>query len=629
MGKRSREKREVRSETNTGGPASTPPSRATTAASPRPAIDGRRLLCFRLLVMFGGPLAVLLFLEVLLRLAGYGFSPAYFEPAADGTNLTTNPRFAWQFYSRETSTAPTPLLFPKVRPPGTKRVLVLGESAAAGTPDPAFSFSRMLEIMLRRQHPGARVEVINVAMRGINSHILLPIARECAALEPDLTILYAGNNELIGLHSPSPGEFNITPHLRLLRIGHTVKRTRTYQLLQAGLRGVLPAPANKRQDMEYLRTQRLAFDDPARTAVYENFSANLGDICDALQGSGAPLLLCSVAVNLRDFPPLGSLHRAGLSPEQLAAWEQSVKQGMEAAAAGRPADALKAFNTALAIDDHHAELHFRIARAQEASGDRAKAATHYRLARDWDALQFRTDSRLNTVTAQLATNLASRGVRFVDAETAFAGAATNGIPGGEHFHEHVHFTFAGDYQLARTLLPEVTTALQLGPAAGTIPTREDCARALAYTEIDDLNVNTAMAEQTSKPPFLDQIDHARRQVDAERRNKDRLTRTTAADIERAIGIYREAIAAAPDDWMLRYNFGNLLAQAGQHGPAAAEHERVVARLPGQRTFRLNYGHALLQSGRRVEALAQFRAILKEHPDFRPARDAIAVAERQR
>lgn len=591
----------------------------------------RRLLVFRLMVMVGGPLLILLVLEAALRLGGYGFSTSYFERAADGTNLTTNPRFAWQFYARETSTTPTPLLVPLAKPPGVRRVVVLGESAAAGTPDPAFSFSRMLELMLRRQHPGVRVEVVNTAMRGINSHILLPIARECAVLQADLAIVYAGNNEMIGLHSPTPGEFDMTGQLKLLRLGHAIKRARTYQLAQGVLRRFLPAAANRRQDMEYLRTQRLALDDPRRDAVHDNFAANLTDICGALESAGTPVLLCNVAVNLRDFPPLASLHRADLGAAEQAGWEQLVAKGAEAFAAGKAAEAAGHFRAALAIDDHHAELHFRLARALELAGELPQAREHYERARDWDALQFRADKRLNSVTAAVAANRSAHGVKFVDVASAFAGSSssTNGVPGAGLFHEHVHFTFDGDYQLARTLLPEVETALKLGAGAGAVPSRAECAQALAYTEIDDINVRTAMAEQTARPPFLDQLDHARRQAELEKTNRDRLARVTTPDMEKAVGNYREAIAAMPEDWMLRYNFGNLLGQLGQHAEAAAEYERVVARLPAQRVFRMNYGQALLQAGRRVEGVAQFEEVLKQFPDFRPAQDAIAAAARRR
>lgn len=52
-------------------------------------------------------------------------------------------------------------------------MFVLGESAAEGDPDPAFSFARILQVMLRERYPGVRIEVINVAFTAFNSHVKL------------------------------------------------------------------------------------------------------------------------------------------------------------------------------------------------------------------------------------------------------------------------------------------------------------------------------------------------------------------------------------------------------------------------------------------------------------------------
>src|ERR1043166_4001108 len=141
-----------------------------------------------------------------------------------------------------------------------------------------------------------------------------------------------GNNEMIGLHSPSPEEINFTPFLKLLRLGHAIKATRLSQLVQAAVRRLGTKPEHKIQDMEYLRRQRLAFDDPKRDAVYKNFQANLNDICDAIQRSGATTILATLAVNLHDFPPLASLHRHGLPPAQLVEWEKAFEEGVAAEA---------------------------------------------------------------------------------------------------------------------------------------------------------------------------------------------------------------------------------------------------------------------------------------------------------
>ncbi|HMJ92151.1 MAG TPA: hypothetical protein VK530_20180, partial [Candidatus Acidoferrum sp.] len=308
------------------------------------------------------PLLLLLLLEGVLRVFGVGYPTRFFIPAERGT-LTTNPKFAWQFYPRQSASAPTPVLLKKEKPAGVKRVFVFGESAAEGTPDPTFSFSRMLELMLEQQFPTNRVEIINAAVRGIDSHIIRQIAAECARLSPDLFIVYMGNNDMIGLHSPTPGEWNGLKRPALIRFEHAIKRTRIAQLFESGLRRSAAVPAKpRRQDMEFMRTQRLAFDDPARAVVYRNYRSNLESICKTAARAGAKTIVCSVGVNLHDLPPLQSMHRNDLSPAQLAEWSALYNAGSKAESNREFDAALKQFRAAALIDDHHADLLYRIAR---------------------------------------------------------------------------------------------------------------------------------------------------------------------------------------------------------------------------------------------------------------------------
>jgi predicted Zn-dependent protease len=174
----------------------------------------------------------------------------------------------------------------------------------------------------------------------------------------------------------------------------------------------------------------------------------------------------------------------------------------------------------------------------------------------------------------------------------------------------------------------VAKALGFTDADGPWLTREACARALAFTPVDDLNVRTAMVRQTARPPFLDQLDHSTRQAQAEQQVQQQLSRTTAADFEQAATVYRDAIARSPDDWMFRFNYANLLSQFNHPQEAVREYEWVAKRFPRQRAFRLAYGNALLQAGRPVEALAQFNGILETDPAFQPARDARDAARRR-
>ena len=91
-----------------------------------------------------------------------------------------------------------PILMDADKPPDTCRIFILGESAAQGDPEPAYGAGRYLEVLLRERFPGQRFEVVNVAVTAINSHVIVPIARECAQHQGDLWIVYMGNNEMVG-----------------------------------------------------------------------------------------------------------------------------------------------------------------------------------------------------------------------------------------------------------------------------------------------------------------------------------------------------------------------------------------------------------------------------------------------
>ena len=101
------------------------------------------------------------------------------------------------------------------KPAGTVRIFVLGGSAAQGIPDPSFSFGRILEVMLRERYPDVKFEVVNAAMTAINSHVALEIARDCAAHQPDLFVVYMGNNEVVGPYGPGTVFQQWSPSRRL------------------------------------------------------------------------------------------------------------------------------------------------------------------------------------------------------------------------------------------------------------------------------------------------------------------------------------------------------------------------------------------------------------------------------
>jgi tetratricopeptide (TPR) repeat protein len=504
------------------------------------------------------------------------------------------------------------------KPDGTLRIYVLGESAAMGTPDPSFSFGRILEVMLAEQYPTRRFEVVNAAMTAINSLVVRGIASDCAAHEPDLFVIYMGNNEVVGPYGPGTVFQQWSPNQALIRASLGVKSTRVGQWI-----GNVFGSQREREDsfthwrgMEMFIKQTVVADDPRLKEVHGKFGKNLSAICRMARHMDTPVVLSNVAVNLSSCPPFASEHRPGLSSTELAEWNALYKAGGGMEAARQWSETLEKFAAAARIDDRFAELQFRMGRCLLKMGRHAEAPEHFRLARDLDALRFRADSTINEIIRAEAAAGKSSGVYFVDAEAALAegNPEAKGICGGDVFYEHVHFTFDGNYLLARAVLEQVRAALpELAalPPQGEVPSRQRCAEALALTSWDEHQLAAEMVAMTSKAPFTNQWNHDGFKAALVGQRDSLATLASQPEAKAAAWrTYEAAIARSPDDWSLRRHFGRMALEWGR--PAVAvEHLRVaVASLPREGPLHLNLGNALAAIGESSEAISHFTTALE-------------------
>ncbi len=138
--------------------------------------------------------------ELALRLTGYGYPAKYFLSAKmQGRDyFLTNEKFGLRFFPPALLRTPTAVRLAADKPANSCRIFLFGESAALGDPEPSMGMGRQLEVLLRERFPGLHPEVIPAAMTAINSHVLLPIARECAHHQGDIWVIYMGNNEIVG-----------------------------------------------------------------------------------------------------------------------------------------------------------------------------------------------------------------------------------------------------------------------------------------------------------------------------------------------------------------------------------------------------------------------------------------------
>jgi len=585
-------------------------------------LSRKRRWVYRLLAVILAPLVVLSALEGALRLFGYGW-PTTFTLTQEFNGrecYVRNPDFTRRFFPPGITRRPAPFAYPVTKDADVFRIFVLGGSAAAGDPEAAYGFARILRVMLRDRYPQMPLEVINTSATAINSHAVREIALHCADHQGDLFIVYLGNNEVVGAFGAGNTALPTWRSLSLIRARLWLGTTRIGQLI-----GNLSSGGSKPKrwrGMEMFLDQQVRADDPDLQRVYRHFRANLEDICDALASSGSPVVLSTVAVNLRDCAPLASLHRRDLTETDQSAWESLYEEGVAHESPGRLGQAIGRYMEAEKLDAEYADLHYRLGRCYARLGQYDRAKAEYIKARDFDTLRFRADTRINQVIREVAASRGDRGVCLVDAAAVLAEDSPHGIPGHELFYEHVHPNFAGNYALARAVFGEVERALAAsarGEAGDRpLPSRDQCARRLGFTSYDRWKTLGEVLRRLGRPPFTGQLDIREQTARTQKLADDLLPVQSGPTVQEGEKIYREAVSDDPADPVLRGKFGLYLLLVSRKPEAAVVQLRqALSRgLDDDGTWRVNLGGALAQAGQGDEAekcLRETLAVWPEHP----------------
>ncbi len=561
-------------------------------------------------LLFGG-------LEMGLRIAGYGYSPAFFTPATvEGRKvLVQNDLFSMRFFPPELARIPAAIVMERNKPAGTTRIFVFGESAALGDPRLHFGASRYLEALLRERYPGWNFEVINTAVTAINSHVILPIARECAQHEGDIWIVYMGNNEMVGPFGAATVFGRQAAPWPLARLTIGIQGTRVGQLL-VGLSRALPSRSSKPgvwQGMEMFLQNTVTPDDPRRETVYKNFQKNLEDILHAGIGSGAKVVLSTVAVNLEDCPPFRSEGAERLTEAARAEFTKESVDATEAAAQGNHQQARRGYERALAVLPQSAETHYRLADCLLRLTNFAAARDHFQRAVDCDSLPFRADSRINAAISRTAQGLAGRGVALCDAGKELAASTPEGIAGKESFYEHVHPNFDGNYRLGRAWAAEVEKLLPVSVRQAQTPdwcSQEQCERRLGLTDWNRLSTAEEVQRRLKGPPFDSQMGHQKQMDELQAWISQLKARKASADLASLRALYEQALAAAPGDHLLHENYAEFLEGTKDFDSAIRERQKVRELAPHSFFSHYALGQLLAERGRLDEALASLQEALR-------------------
>ena len=596
-----------------------------------PRVSGWRLWLFRIAALTLVPALLLLMAEMCLRAFGFGYpTSAIVKCEINGRNAyRNNIKFGWRFFPKNIARELVGFVFSKNKSRHGYRIFVLGESAALGVPDHAYGFWQILKVMLTDRYPGVDFEVVIAAMPAINSHAILPIAKDCAKHEPDLFIVYAGNNEVVGPFGAGTVFSPVSPSLSAIRTSIAIKSTRLGQLLEAVLSGI---SSNKKalkrwNGLEMFLDKQVRYDSLQLQHVCSHFKQNLIDICKAGTDAGAKVIVCSVASNLKDSPPFASLHREDLTEEEKNNWQRIYQQGIENEQKQNYSQAVHHYLTAVEIDDAYADLHFRLGRCYWAMSKYDLAKQSYIQARQFDTLRFRPDERINEIIREVARDKTDEGIYFVDIMEVFEQNSPHRTPGAELFCEHVHCNFSGNYLLARTVFSQIEKLLPEHIAKSkdesVFLSEEHCAKRLAYTGWDRLLIARNVLDKfVKKPPFTNQLYHDSTVEQLERELDELQVYAQPSGQEQVLAEYEQAIKESPDDWFLHSKYGDFLFYGLKMGEQAeAQYRKSNQYLPNYITF-FKLGKVMHSRGRIDEYIRYLNESLEMKPTFSKAHFAL-------
>ncbi|MCK6614105.1 MAG: GDSL-type esterase/lipase family protein [Ignavibacteriaceae bacterium] len=363
---------------------------------------------------FSFPVIFLLLLEAGLRLFNYGREYEVFSELSEvyPGMLFLNPDITHKYFvNLESPPGTIPDGFYREKKPNTFRVFVLGESSTAGWPYvPNASFPRYIRRKLQKLYINHHVEVINLGVSAISSYTILDFAKAAAEHDPDLVLVYTGHNEYYGALGAGSTQ-SLGASRWFINTMLSLQEYKTVQLLQNSIKGIWSAAASFGDDAKGTTNETLMARMigesliPYGSPVYENgkeqFRGNLEDILEVFREKQIPVILSSVASNLKDLPPF------------------------------IPGDT---------SDENSAGRIYVSAGEKLFAGDTAAALKLYSRARDLDPLRFRASSDMNQIIRDISQKF---NTPFVDAESELNRIAEAGITGADLMTDHLHPNIRG------------------------------------------------------------------------------------------------------------------------------------------------------------------------------------------
>ena len=563
--------------------------------------------------------------------------------------------------------------FPRRKQSGTFRIFCLGGSTTYGRPyGDTTSFCGWLRELLPEADRSRQWQLINAGGISYASYRVAMLMEELIDYEPDLFIIYSGQNEFLERRTYE----NIIRMPTAVRgLGALAARTRTFAVMR---RIVSPRKQTREKLPDEVATvlddaigpDDYHRDDRIRKQVLEHYRYNLLRMVDISRSAGARVILVTPASNLRHCAPFKSQHRTDLIPDQRDRWQTLFERAQQAYDNGTLAKAITDLDAAAEIDGRHADLHYLRGQVlyDLQQFDQAKEALQ--LALDEDVCPLRALGPMRQIVHNVG---AERGVPVVDFVQIVEAESENHIPGEDLFLDHVHPTIEGNRMMAVALVQAMAKAgiVQLRPKWGDAVVQQvarrveagldtrahglalrnlsqvlgwagkhDEARKLAERAAgmvpdDAESYYRAGASALHSENLNEAIRFFRQALDvdashAKAHNKLGVALLGKRDRDEAQSHFERAVALQPDYAEALNNLGVVFEQQGDVAKAAACYERAVSARPNNARAHYNLAGALEHKHHLKRAASHYRRAIELKSDYAQAYNNLGlVMERQR
>ncbi len=419
-------------------------------------------------VLFLFPILVLALLEVTLRVIDYGGNLHLVtrKKVAGKEYYVINRSVGARYFAHAGTVIPEPAddIFEINKSRNTIRIFCLGESTMAGFP---YEFNATAPNFLRDQLqallPQSKVEVINVGLAAVGSHVVLDFVKELVRYQPDLIIIYLGHNEFYGIYGLG-SSIRIPGGRWMIKLTLALLNYRTFALVRSivgwfkqKLFSQEPTDATLMEQM--VREQTIPYGSALYRKAKETYRDNLQEIITTARSNNVPVLFSTLVSNIKDHPPFRTTFSETTTPQDRERWEHLIALGDRNVSKKNFQAAMEAYQRCIELDSLNATAFYKLGLVSYELQEFTESKKLLKRAKDLDALRFRATEEFQQ---ELISICSSNNVPLARVDSTFDQHSPHGIIGQDLMLEHLHPNVKGYFLMGKTFAEAITRYNVLG-----------------------------------------------------------------------------------------------------------------------------------------------------------------------